>query len=97
MGNCRFNSYYTGATMKDVSYIKSGSENDLLSAVGLEGPVVVAIDHKHQSFQFYAGGLYSESSCSDKYYYLSHEMVVVGYGTNNAGYDFWLLKNRYSQ
>ena len=82
--------------MKDVSYIESGSENDLLNAVGLEGPVVVAIDHKHQSFQFYGGGLYSEGSCSTNYYYLSHEMVVVGYGTNNAGYDFWTLRNRFA-
>ena len=80
--------------MKDVKYIKSGSEEDLTSAVGLKGPVVVAIDHKHQSFQFYGGGLYSESSCSSNYYLLSHEMVAIGYGTNNAGYDFWTLRNR---
>ncbi len=81
--------------MNGVSYIKSGSENDLMSAVGLRGPVVVAIDHKHQSFQFYGGGMYSESSCSQDYNQLTHEMVVVGYGTTYAGYDFWTLKNRW--
>ena len=93
-GGCRYNPYFVGATMKDVSYIKSGSEKDLMSAVGLKGPVVVAIDHRHQSFQFYSGGLYSESSCSNNFYLLSHEMVAVGYGTNNNGYEFWILRNR---
>lgn len=37
--------------MSGVYYIESGSESDLKSAIGLKGPVVVSIDHRHKSFQ----------------------------------------------
>lgn len=37
--------------MTKVAHIESRSESALKSAVGLKGPVVVSIDHRHQSFQ----------------------------------------------
>ena len=36
--------------------VEEGSETDLQNAVGSEGPVSVAIDAGHQSFQLYSGG-----------------------------------------
>jgi cathepsin L len=92
--NCKFNSNKVGATMSSVLHIERGSESDLQSAVALEGPVVVSIDHRHQSFQFYGGGIYSEYNCYTNYYLLTHEMIVVGYGTNQYK-DYWIIKNSY--
>ena len=61
-------------------------------AVAIAGPVAVAIDASHFSFQFYHSGVYDEPECSPTL--LDHEVLVVGYG-NYQGKDYWLVKNRY--
>ncbi|XP_046550355.1 procathepsin L-like isoform X3 [Haliotis rubra] len=70
--------------------IGKGSESDLKSAVGSVGPVSVAIDASHRSFQLYKGGVYSEKRCSRTN--LDHAVLAAGYGTLQ-GLDYWLVKN----
>ncbi|XP_063353781.1 procathepsin L-like [Pelmatolapia mariae] len=92
-GSCRYkrNSIAT----KCIGYVDvaQGNEDALKQAVATVGPVSVAVDASHLSFQLYESGVYDEPACSNKTY--SHAVLVVGYGTEN-GNDYWLVKNSWS-
>ncbi|XP_029114147.1 cathepsin L.1 [Scleropages formosus] len=89
-GTCRFKPENVGATCSGYVDIPSGDENALKEAVATVGPVSVAIDAGHESFQLYQSGVYSEEECSSTD--LDHGVLAVGYGTEN-GQDYWLVKN----
>lgn len=87
---CHYKTKNRGATDKGFVDIESENESALQAAVATVGPVSIAIDASHQSFQLYGGGVYYEPECSADA--LDHGVLVVGYGTEN-GVDYWLVKN----
>ncbi|KAF7201649.1 cathepsin L.1 [Nothobranchius furzeri] len=89
-GNCRYNPNTIGATCTGYTDITSGDEDALKEAVATIGPISVAIDASHESFQLYDSGVYDEPDCSSSE--LDHGVLAVGYGTQN-GKDYWLVKN----
>jgi len=89
-GPCRFNRNNIGATISNAKRIIQGSEEDLQNAVASIGPISVAIDAAHSSFQLYRNGVYNEPYCSS--YRLDHGVLAVGYGTEN-GQDYYIVKN----
>ncbi|KAL5280908.1 hypothetical protein ACFFRR_004740 [Megaselia abdita] len=88
---CHFEKSAIGATDRGFVDIPEGNEKKMAEAVSTLGPVSVAIDASHQSFQLYAGGVYMEPQCSPDQ--LDHGVLVVGYGTEPNGQDYWLVKN----
>ena len=91
MGNCHFNGSDIGASDTGYTDVPSGDESALQAASASVGPISVAIDASHSSFQFYHTGVYDEPACSSTQ--LDHGVLVVGYG-NEDGQDYWLVKNR---
>jgi len=89
-GKCRFKPADVGATDTGFVDVTSGSEDDLLKAVASVGPVSVAIDASHFSFQLYKHGVYEAPLCSSTR--LDHGVLVVGYGVLD-GKAYWLVKN----
>ncbi|XP_068148101.1 cathepsin L1 isoform X1 [Drosophila tropicalis] len=89
--SCHFDKNSIGATDRGFTDIPQGNEKKLAQAVATIGPVSVAIDASQQSFQFYSEGVYDEPHCSPEN--LDHGVLVVGYGTEKDGSDYWLVKN----
>jgi len=90
-GRCRFNAANVGATVSGFVDVESGDEDALVAALATVGPVSVAIDASRSSFQFYSTGVYVEKRCSSQN--LDHGVLAVGYGTEEGGLDYWLVKN----
>jgi cathepsin L len=89
-GKCRFDTKNVGATDTGCKDIKQLSEDDLQDAIATVGPVSVAIDAAHSSFQLYKSGVYNEPACSQQA--LDHGVLAVGYDSSN-GQDYYIVKN----
>merc|ERR550534_1870089 len=87
---CQFKEADVGATMKSFVDVKRGSEEALAQALSEIGPISVAMDAGHMSFQHYKRGIYKERQCSSVR--LDHGVLAVGYGPEADG-DFWIVKN----
>ncbi|XP_063241721.1 cathepsin L-like [Bacillus rossius redtenbacheri] len=88
---CHFNPRAIGA--EDVGYvdIPTGDEDKLKEAVATVGPISIAIDASRDTFQLYRTGVYYDPECSSEE--LDHGVLVVGYGTDEEGQDYWIVKN----
>ncbi|XP_063769831.1 procathepsin L [Pseudophryne corroboree] len=96
--DCKFSLEDAAANDTGFTDVESGNEKDLMKAVASVGPVSVAIDAGHQSFQFYQSGIYFEPECSSSE--LDHGVLVVGYGFEKEDVDgkkYWIVKNSWSE
>ncbi|KAH8370498.1 hypothetical protein KR093_003683 [Drosophila rubida] len=91
-GECRFKAEHIGAQVAGTVGVASEDESALAAAVAEKGPISVAVDASF--FQHYQGGVLNESSCQGG---VNHGVVVVGYGRDDIGGDYWLVKNSWGE
>jgi len=77
----------TAAVQISSYQVVPADETSLLQAVTKQ-PVSIGIAAS-QELQFYAGGTY-QGSCADQ---INHAVTAIGYGTDEQGQKYWLLKN----
>jgi KDEL-tailed cysteine endopeptidase len=68
--------------------VTPNSEEALLQAVATQ-PISVAIDASSLAFQHYSMGVYN-GECGTQ---MTHAVTVIGYGINDDGTKYWLIKN----
>jgi len=88
---CKYDPANLGATITGCVDVKHEDEMALQEAVATVGPISVAIDAGHQSFQLYKEGVYSEKLCSSTK--LDHGVLAIGYGEDKDGQTYWIIKN----
>jgi cathepsin L len=88
--NCRYNAQTKGATDTGFTDVPARDENALQAAIASVGPISVAIDAAHSSFQLYRSGVYDEPACSPTQ--LDHGVLAVGYDSL-SGQDYYIVKN----
>ncbi|KAL7713315.1 Cysteine proteinase 3 [Entamoeba marina] len=88
-GECQYDESKVVAKNTGYKTVQSRSESALTEAL-VDGPVAVAIDASHISFQLYKSGVYDEPKC--KSLVLNHGVTAVGYGTLD-GTDYYIVKN----
>jgi KDEL-tailed cysteine endopeptidase len=72
----------------DYQDVPTKSESSLLKAVTKQ-PVSIAIEASGRDFQHYQGGVFT-GTCGAE---LDHGVLAVGYGTDNDGLNYWIVKN----
>ena len=87
---CRYSAANRGSTCAGYTDVAHEDEQALTEAIADIGPISVAIDASHQSFQMYSSGVYYEPACSQTQ--LDHGVLAVGYGTD-SGQDMYIVKN----
>ncbi|KAM7537347.1 hypothetical protein Aperf_G00000072645 [Anoplocephala perfoliata] len=70
-------------------------ENSLACVVQRVGPIVVGFDFSGIGLQHYASGIYDETDCSHDF--LNHALVLVGFGIDSNGNQYWIAQNSFSQ
>jgi C1A family cysteine protease len=77
-----------GTRVVSYSDIKVNSDSAMLTALAQQ-PVAVGVEADQRSFQFYSSGVFT-GTCGTN---IDHAVLLVGYGTDRNGVDYYILKN----
>ena len=77
------------ATISGYEVTKSNDYDSLMQAVATTGPVSITVDASKWST--YEGGVFD--GCNQETPELDHGVLLVGYGTDPAAGDYWLVRN----
>ncbi|KAL6763487.1 hypothetical protein V8C86DRAFT_2496198 [Haematococcus lacustris] len=93
---CRANKHGKAAAFSGYLTLPEGDEGAMMEAVATHGPIAIAFDANHPTFKYYSEGVYYRADCGHDADHLDHAVTLVGYGTTEAGTDYWLLRNSWS-
>lgn len=95
-GECRAEARRMKIELKgfgSVDDYSSSSDETIMHALMMKGPLVVGLGVAHETFMRYVSGIYSEPACPPR---PNHAGLLVGFGSEN-GEDFWIIKNSWGE
>jgi len=92
--DCKFDASKVKVTISKCNGVAVGSETDLADKCKNYGPISIAIDASHLSFQLYFHGIYNEKRCSSTE--LDHAVGCVGYGAEDDK-KYWIVRNSWGK
>lgn len=96
-GQCRHKRDRVVTRVRGSMMLPRGNEAVLRVALSLTGPIPVAIDASARSFHSYKSGVYNDRACRSSIRTLNHAVLLVGYGSERNGGDYWILKNSWGR
>merc|ERR1712066_500646 len=84
-----------GAKIVGWNDIASRDEKGLLHALATVGPVNVNIMVPEEML-YYQSGVLSVESCRNNFSEIDHAVVAIGYGTDENGVDYYIVRNSWS-
>jgi C1A family cysteine protease len=89
---CKLNGQIAAAAqITSYANVASNDEQQLLRAVAQQ-PIATRIKVNNE-FKSYSNGVYS-GSCGPSF---NHEVTIIGYGINEEGMKYWLIKNSWGE
>lgn len=92
---CRYDPKSSGTAVSDYVFIPEGDEKKLTEAIATVGPISVYIDATGWAFRHLSEGIYSNENCNPNH--LDHAVLAIGYGTNENGQDYYIVKNSWGR
>ena len=83
---CQYNKEEVKVYVETFNNVPTQDIDQLKAAVAV-GPVSVSVD-ADDNFRYYTSGVLTQCGTS-----LNHAVVVVGYGTNPQGTEYWVVRN----
>ena len=87
---CNFTNSDVGSLVRNLTLIPKNNTQALIDAVLRVGPISVAIN-AGGDFMSYESGIYDPDDCDPEE--LDHAVTVVGYGINEKGRKYFIVKN----
>ncbi|KAG7222419.1 hypothetical protein INR49_016279 [Caranx melampygus] len=89
---CHFEPALAAAFVLDVVNITSNDEKAMVDAVARLNPVTLGFDVT-ADFMHYKEGVYTSTQCKNTADKVNHAVLAVGYGTEENGTPYWIVKN----
>ena len=90
-GKCQNREHKRAVSIGSFSKLPENDYNSLLQAVAVNGPVAISVAASEWSF--YDSGVFN-SFCGTT---VNHAVTLEGYGTDENGNDYWLVRNSWGE
>lgn len=88
---CQYKESNNALSITAYSTIAPKNENLMKKVIATRGPLVCSVYASPDTFRLYQEGIYNDEECSKEE--VNHAILVVGYGVDKDGNEFWTIKN----